>query len=183
MLRRTACRILPFAALAAAIALFVAIRAGVDGARGAAVRQPRRLSPRHHDGLPGRAEIFRSGPDAFLRVQSRRSDSGVQAGHRARSRVRDVLLGRGVRVGAEHQRADHRGRREGGVAGDRAGAQHRGVARRTRNARTSTRSRSATPPIPRPSGRRSIARTRTRCARSSSGSRTTSTPPRCSRSR
>ena len=108
-------RVLPFAAAAVICACSSTARAGIDGAEGAAVRQPRRLSPRHHDGFPGRAEVFRSGADAFLRVQSRRSDSGVQAGHRARSRMRDVLLGRGVRVRAEHQRADHRGRREGGV--------------------------------------------------------------------
>ena len=60
---------------------------------------------------------------------------------------------------------------------------HAAGAQRTRNAPTSTRSRSDTPPIPRRSGRRSIAPTRMRCERSSSGSRTTSTPPRCSRSR
>ena len=43
--------------------------------------------------------------------------------------LRDVLLGRGVRARAEHQRADHRGRGQGGV---RRRSSRRGSARRQR---------------------------------------------------
>ena len=68
------------------------------GSEGAALRQPRKLSRGDYDDLAGGAEVLRSGADPVVRVQPRRVDPRVPAGGGARSRLRDVLLGRGVRA-------------------------------------------------------------------------------------
>ena len=55
---------------------------------------------------------FDQGLRLDLRLQSRRGGARLQGGAAARSRLRDVLLGRGVRARPQHQRADGRRGRE-----------------------------------------------------------------------
>src|SRR4051794_28326045 len=93
-------------------------------AKGAALRQPWKLALRGHDQVAGGAEVLRPGADLRLRVQPRRVDSLVPPGRGTRSAVRDVLLGRRIRVRAEHQRADYGRRGQGSVDRNRAGRCH-----------------------------------------------------------
>ena len=64
---------------------------------------------------PRAADVLRPGAAAGLRLQPRRGRALVQGGAAARSSMRHVLLGRGLRARAERQRSDHARTREGGA--------------------------------------------------------------------
>ncbi len=74
--------------------------------RCAALRRSRRLElPHHHEKSAG-AALLRSRLAARLRLQSRRGAARVPYRAEARSRLRDVRLGRGAGARSQHQRAD-----------------------------------------------------------------------------
>ena len=76
---------------------------------------------RHHGERAG-AGVFQPGAPPRLRVQSRRGAARVPQGAAARSRLRDVLLGRGVGARPEHQYADAGGRGRARLRGHPPGA-------------------------------------------------------------
>ncbi len=77
-----------------------------DGRRAAALGRPRLLDARDHHRRAGRPALFRARLAADARLLSRRGHPLLPARPIARSRVRHVLLGRGARARAQHQRAD-----------------------------------------------------------------------------
>ena len=69
---------------------------------------------------PRGAGLLRPGPAARLGLQPRRGAAVLRPCRQARPELRHVLLGRGLRDGAEHQRRDGRGRHPARLGGDLA---------------------------------------------------------------
>lgn len=88
----------------------IRVAAGTGDGRRPPARRPGRLPLPGDHAAPGGAALVRPGNDAGLRLQPRRGRTRLPEGHRTRSRLRHVLVGRGAGAGPARQRGDGPGR-------------------------------------------------------------------------